>query len=371
MTDVKLQSSSGIPEDKQRLLIDFWNNRKDDPPRLKEMIELVFGPGKDGRTAEGMMVKRFLVERGIKPLPSQTYVSKVAQMQLREDQKDFIGNNVALMTPTDLAKVLFKNPKLSNLSAEVKLVEAYVRSLPTEMKNVKLKPVDESFEYKPPKTFEQSLARINRYVFPNLDKNKLTNFQKKQIRVTMAYLHNFRFGFIMKQLPSPDHRELMESSFIDYVHDKEDLNAEELNLYMNLALDIVNLQDTQQIIHQLTELQKQCAVDSEGKKLSMSLAEAIHHAQGEYNQNKSRQHKLAQDLAGKRAERLDLLVKKNASILNLVELWTEEKEREKMIKLAQMLEQRLADEIDSLTSVDDLKARVYGISKAEVLGFEE
>lgn len=371
---VKQQSTEQISltKEQQTKLIEFWNSRPETPPRLKEMIEAVFGAGFDGRSNQGIAVKKFLVQRGIKPLAAQEYVSKTASLSLREDQKEFIANNASLMTPTDIAKVLFKEPKINNLSAEARLVASYIKTIPiTMIHGIPTNKDNTSYEYKPPKTFEQALARINRYIFPAIDKDKLAPRQKNQITVTMNYLHNYRFRYIMKALPTDPHRELFESTFIGYIYDKDDLSVEQLNLYMNLALDIVHLSDTQSIIHTLTELQKQCATDSDGKKMSMALAEAIHHAQGEYNQNKQRQQKLVESLAGRRAEMLDLLVRRNASILNLVELWTEEKERDKMLQLAKLMEDKVTTEMDKLSSVDDLKARFYGITRSEVLGFEE
>jgi len=104
-----------------------------------------------------------------------------------------------------------------------------------------------------------------------------------------------------------------------------------------------------------------------GEKISMSLVEAISTSRNEYNQSVSRQQKLLQDLKVKRSDRLSKQVKENASILNLVELWKEEESRKEMIRLAEMRKELLSKEVERLSTIDEIKARILGLSKDEVL----
>jgi hypothetical protein len=99
----------------------------------------------------------------------------------------------------------------------------------------------------------------------------------------------------------------------------------------------------------------------------MSLVESISSARTEYNQCVNRQQKLLNDLKIKRSERISKQVKENASILNLVEAWKEEESRMKMIKLANMRKQIVEKEIENLSSMDELKSRIFGLSKDEGL----
>lgn len=181
------------------------------------------------------------------------------------------------------------------------------------------------------------------------------------------YLNSFRLKYVVDSFEENSDKELFESSFIGYTWDKPDLTAEEVDSYINLALDIVNLANTQKQINRLTKLLNETADDTEGKRISMSLAETIHNAQTEYHQNKTRQQKLAEGLQGKRSERINAQIKSNASILNLVSLWKEETERKKLIKYAKFQEQKLVEEIDRLTSLDDLKCKIFGVSKEEII----
>jgi len=357
-----------LTKEQEEKVVAFWNERKDNPPSLKEIIALVFGSDCDGRSKEGIAVKAFLATKDIKARPANEYVSKVASMSLTEEQKEYVGNNCSTSSPTEMAKILFKNNELNALSAEARLIATYIKTLPIEV----YLPVDESsigFKYRPPKTYEQALNRINKYVHPKIDPKKIMPRQKADVMATMGFLHSFRFGYTMNLFARVENKELFESTFICYVYDKADLTAEEVDAYINLALDVVNLANTQQQIDRLTVLLTTCAEDSDGRRVSMSLTDAIHNAQTEYHQNKTRQQKLVQDLQGKRSDRINTLLKQNASILNLVGMWREEEERNKLLKYAQLEEVELDKEIVRLTTMEDIKARIIGISPEEVKGF--
>ena len=99
----------------------------------------------------------------------------------------------------------------------------------------------------------------------------------------------------------------------------------------------------------------------------MSLVEAINTAQNEYHQSVNRQQKLLESLKEKRSDRLKNQLKENASILNLVEMWKSEESRTKMIKLANMRKEAVAEEVEKLSTMDEIKARIMGISEDEVL----
>jgi len=59
-----------LNEDQQLALLNEWNNRPDNPPYIKELIELIFPDVpeemKDGRSKYGRAVKKFLSERSLK-----------------------------------------------------------------------------------------------------------------------------------------------------------------------------------------------------------------------------------------------------------------------------------------------------------------
>jgi aminopeptidase N len=104
-----------------------------------------------------------------------------------------------------------------------------------------------------------------------------------------------------------------------------------------------------------------------GDRIPMTIIEASNTARTEYNQCVQRQQKLLNDLKVKRSDRLSKQIKENASILNLVQLWKEEDSRKKLIKLGEIRKKALSDEISNLSSMDEVKARILGLSDDEVL----
>ena len=85
-----------LNKDQQLILLNEWNNRPDDPPYIKELIELAFPDipedMQDGRSKYGRAVKKFLSERSIKAKVSHKYYPK-EKIELTEDQQEFISNN--------------------------------------------------------------------------------------------------------------------------------------------------------------------------------------------------------------------------------------------------------------------------------------
>lgn len=347
-------------------IITFWNSRPERPPSLKEITDHIFvGQDLDGRSKEGMAIKDFLGSRQIIPKTLTTYESKTASIEITDEQKAFISNNPE-MTGIQITKILFKNPTLDKSTAEYKAVKAYKNQLVGRYNKVK-----ETGEYEPPDNLDETLVRINKYVVKPLDTEKLTPKDKTDIQATMSYLNNVLFINTMSQFDNGDHRRILESQFIQFIYDKADITPEELTLYINLALDSVQVNQIQEQINYYSELQRNCAENSEGRQMSMTLADNLHHLRTEYHQNKIRQQKSIEALQGKRAERLDGQLKSAGSLLNLVRMWQDENERRKIIALALQEEELLRSEGKRLASVDEIRAKILGISIDDLFEFND
>tara|TARA_B100000700_G_C14681715_1_gene685675 strand:- start:441 stop:737 length:297 start_codon:yes stop_codon:yes gene_type:complete len=98
----------------------------------------------------------------------------------------------------------------------------------------------------------------------------------------------------------------------------------------------------------------------------MSLVEAIGKTETEYNQSVNRQQKLLGDLKEKRSDRLKTQIKENASILNLVRLWKEEESRKNLLHLAEIRKKTVDDEVQKLSDMDEVKARILGLGEDEI-----
>jgi hypothetical protein len=355
-----------LSQEQKDLIIKTWNDRKDNPPSLQELTQIVFPdiPNIDGRSKYGKAVKNFLASRELKVKTKSEYTPK-DRIDFTQEQKDYITNNASSMSAVDLARDLFNNYGLNNLSIEARSIQEYLDSLPKQIQSNTSDREDDQGDYKPPKNLERALVRVNKYVLNGMDKDKLTAKQKKDLTSLISYLHTYRFLHQIGTYVTSQDRELFESSFIRYAYDKSDLTQEEVDQYIILATEVVISSNIQRTIQ---TLQEQIDIEmSSGNRIPMPLIEAVTSARTEYNQCVTRQQKLLNDLKVKRSERLSNLVKENASILNLVQMWKDEDTRKEMIKMADMRREILKGEVGRLSSMDDVKARIFGLTEEEVL----
>jgi hypothetical protein len=334
---------------------------------LMHLIQDVAGfKGRDGRSKEGRAVKAFLSEIDLNAVPASEY-QKVDKPELLEEHKEFIRNNKGTMKYVEMSRILFGNEKLTSLSAETRMVTEYCKSLDGESFEA---PEAEQgrYEYKAPKHPDRVLSRVNRFILDSgIDKDKVTPRQKKDLEKLMGYLHTFRFCHQMSNYNNETERELFESSFVRYTYNKPDLTQEEVDQYIVLSGEVVIASNIQRRVGRLQNLLDETASDNEGRRISMSLVEAISTAQNEYNSCVNRQHKLLNDLKQKRSDRLSKQVHDNASILNLVETWKDDESRKELIKMAELRKKTIKDEINKLSTMDEVKARIFGISTEEAI----
>ena len=221
--------------------------------------------------------------------------------------------------------------------------------------------------YTPPKSEARALVRVNKYVYNGIDKTKITPKIKRNLYTLIGYMHTFRFLHQISTYGIETDRELFESSFVRYTWDKPDLTQEEVDQYIVLSAEVVIASNIQRRVERLQQLLDQCAEETEGRRMAMSLVEAINTAQTEYNQCVNRQTKLLNELKEKRSQRMSKIMQESASILNLVELWKDEESRNKMIKIAELRKKNISTEIDRLSSMEEIKSRILGISEEEIL----
>lgn len=355
-----------LTEDQQLKLLKEWNSRPDNPPSLSELVKLAFGREElDGRSKEGKAVKQFLASRQIKPKKSHEYEAK-GLINLTDEQKEYISNNCHTMTGLEISKILFKNDNLTNLSQETRSVLEYMRNIPNNIKYQQEQNENAaSEEYRPPRSEERMIAKINKYILDGIDKSKMTHKTKREISSLIGYMNTFRFTHQINLYDDERDRELFESSFVRYTYDKSDLTQEEVDQYIVLATEVVISSNIQQTINALQN-QIDLSIQEDGK-IPMALVEASNTARKEYNDCVNRQQKLLNDLKVKRSEKLSKQVKETASIINLVQMWKEEESRQKLIRMAEMRKKVIEKEIDRLSTMDEVKCKILGISKDEIL----
>jgi hypothetical protein len=357
-------------------------------PNLSELTKKVFNDDSlDGRSKQGRCIKEYISEFKIGKVKVNV-IEKVDPYVLTEDQKEKIKNARKEKDFSTLlfARNLFDNNAISSLHREYRAVNEYIKLLDEEedRKSLRIsdsgdfesivynpssnakKPALAVDQYRPPATFVQVIARINKYLNYGWKEDSLKRAQIKCVESLSSYLKIFRFLYQINNYSRQEDRELFEDAFIRYTHDKDDLTQEELDQFITLSNEVVIAADIQRRIEYLRMALDDMASESDGRKISMSLNEAINNAQTEYNQCISRQDKLYKSLTVNRSKRIEEKRSENASILNLVYAWKQEENRERMIALAERQREALKEEVQKLSSVDEFKAIIRGIDPKEI-----
>lgn len=360
---------NGLSLDKQTEVLQKWNESLESPPSLNELVSVGFpdDPDPDGRSKNGRLTKEFLSSRKIKARGSQVYVPS-KKFELTEEHKQYIAENASIMRPIDIGRTMTGKPELTNLDLEVRAVRGYIEELRKSTGSFyEDRTVQEVEMWKPPSTFSKTLSKVNKYIHFKVKEDKITITQKKCINALMGYLHSYRFIHQISNISNEGDKTLFESSFVRYTNDKSDLTQEEVDQYIVLSIEVVLSSNILNRIERLNGMLDTTASDTEGRKISMGLVESIRHAQTEYNQSVTRQQKLLESLKEKRSYRLSKQIKENASILNLVQLWKDEESRLELLELAKKQKDLIRDEVVRLSSLDEVKCRIMGLSEEEAI----
>lgn len=361
-----------LTPEQENIILEAFN--KPDVPSIVDLIKLAFpGTEADGRSKWGRAIKILLSQRGLKATTTTEYIP-VEKIELNDAQKEFIRNNRATMNPMEMGKILFNNPALSNLNIETRTISEYIKSLDitSPLPEIVAAPVNDvpEGEYSPPKSISGALQRVDKYVFTHgIDKETMTAQQKAGLEALLSYLNTFRFVHQINLYESQASRNLFESSFVRYTYDKPDLTEEEVDQYINVSHDNVSMSSTQVRMEHLSAMMDEVTTQDvdERARISMSLVEAINSLSTEYNQIAKRQQSLLGDLKQKRSDRIAQLRSANASILNLVQLWKEERSRLKLIHLADAKKELLKKSVGELSEMSELHARVLGLNPEEII----
>jgi hypothetical protein len=349
-----------------------WNDLSQSPPSLVELIKICFGVDEDGFGKHGLAVRKFLAESKIRSKTKTPLERRInVPSELTEDQKLYISNNISTLKPLEIAKFLFDNEKISAASMEFKLVSDFIKTIPSHLKEVggKDENSDGLGKYRPPKTPLAAARRVNSFIYncintSDIEKNsKLLNCLNQFIR----FCHMPRFVLNFDAYKAQEDKDLFESTYVRYVWDKPDLTEEELDIYVNLCADIVNLTNLEKEKDYLISLRDSCAEDTEGKRVSMSIVQALADLRSEIDDAYKRIKTTAESLQGKRNERIDVKTKENASLVNLIDFWRNYENRQQILRLAEARKKNLKTEIERIETMSDLVMEVYGIGKDEAI----
>lgn len=348
-----------LTEEQKEIILNRWNQDNENPPSLKELTSLCFGDDVDTRSVYGRAIRKFLSTRKLKAKVTSVYEKK-GDLELTEEQREYIANNASTMNALEMAKVLFNNLNLTNLNQEVRTVANHLKTLPTNIFQDMEQIPDE--EYKPPKTIEHAKVRVNKYTFKGITQQDLELTKiRKNLESLIRYCHLHRFVMTYNAYDSTRERDLFEGCYVRFIWDKPDLTEEEVDMYINLCCDIVQHNNMQNELALLTRAQQDAFRNND--RAAMSLVEAIESLRRAINDNEKRQKDLTKSLQGERSDREKRKLQENASVLQLVEAWRTEEKRKQLIDIANMRKQKVKEEIKRLDTIDALKAEIWGLDK--------
>lgn len=325
--------------------------------KLKDIVAKACGSQFDLRSSKADAVRDFLTSRGASPaLPVAPKV-----VILTEDQKATIASMATTTKPLEIARLIFKNQKLTHASLECRVVRECYDSLDIPDKLSQ----DESLtSYHPPANESQAINRVNRYVLDAIDVGKPTQRQREGIQKLIRFMRTQRFLQEVGLLKSQGERLLFESSFVRFCHDKPDLTEEEIDLYINVCVDIISYKRMQSELNQLTEARDTAIEDDQ--KIPMAIVDSIGKLRSDMDDCIKRQQSTLKDLNGKRGDRLKEIHNNNSSILSLIHAFQEKDKRDKILLLIEARKDAVLNEVDRLSTMDGLCVEVLGIHRDEI-----
>ena len=341
---------------------DFLRENASKPPDLIHLTRECFkNDSLDGRSKEGRAVRKFLVENSIEF--RTTSRQPVENIEITTEQREFIIQQAEEgLSSLEIARIIFPSRRVRPLSNEQRTVLATIREV-----NPDILPSQDSgalHSYISPKSPSRIIKKINDATGLGLDEPKLNRQKQICVEKLRTNLSNSRFLKIINNYLNEEDRVLFEHEFIRLTWDKPDLTADEINLYLNVCKEVINLEVISAHLNKLNNMFDEA---DEQQEMSIRLAEIIKAKSSEYHQCETRIENLTKKLQGDRGERMKKMQKENASFLSIVQLFQEEEERKTMARIAEMQKEAVKKEAERLEGMAEWKARVLGIGQQDVL----
>ena len=221
-----------------------------------------------------------------------------------------------------------------------------------------------SYKYISPKTSTVIVNKINEVSGAEWQPNKLSLLQRDSVESLRRFLASPRFVQTIGAYLDASDRELFEAEFVRATYDKSDLTTDEVNLYINVCIDYINLKHIQKAMNKLDKMFDEAESQQE---MTVRLAELLKTKSEEYNQCEKRMESLIQKLQGDRSKRINAQKERYASILSLVQIFQDEEERKRMVMIAELQKAALEDEAERLETMPEWKARILGVGQSDVM----
>jgi hypothetical protein len=340
------------PEQKQ-FIAENWKNMD----FISLVREAFHNKELNGRSKEAKLVQKFLGT-------GKTKKEKIATLELTGSQKEYIENTVDLMTPHEMAKIIFDNKDLKPISKEVDLINSYVKTL-----NKKEQFPHEDYaqeDYRPPDQISAVVAKVNKFLGKDINHKTMPTIQRKTMEAVRNFLNAPRFLQTINSYISQRNRDMFEQEFVRSVFDKPDLTPDELNIVITMC-QLYNQQVTLHRHLDMLNIKYEENLNEQDGKISMALAEMVKAKSAELEKCNKAISDLVKFLSGERSKRQEKQGAGNVSIARLVEWVRDEAERKKALQRAELQTQEDEAEVKRLEEISDTKARILGISKSELL----
>jgi HPt (histidine-containing phosphotransfer) domain-containing protein len=331
-----------------------------------------------GRSWQSRLIRDFMIDAGVitgkKQHPNlqkrnDIPVPPKQTTALNKEHMEFIDQNIKTgISIKNIAQILFHKEYDGATSLNVfitpqyRAIHKYVKEKYPEFIPVNESEVDETYAI--PRIIGSCIKKVNKWTGKNLNEESLSMKDRRNMEKLLLYLQSPRFVQIYNSYVCASDKEMFESEYVRATHDKADLTVDEVNLYIGLSMDYVLIKQINEKKNKLNQIFH----ETEGQHdMSMKLTEMLKSVSEELNQTSARIEKTIHKLNGSRSERLKHQLQSNASILSLVELFQDEKERTLMVMQAELQKKLIGEEADKLESMSAWKARVLGISKEDAI----
>lgn len=349
-----------LNEDQKKVIEE--ENKEGEVFNLKSLTQKVFGSDElDGRSRESKALVSYLKEKGYE-YTTNIHV-RLKPIKFNQEQKDIIIEQARLgVSSLEIAKGLFPDKDIAPLSNEQRCVLGYIREFNPDFWPTKDGGALE--EYTPPRAMSRVIMKINAATGEKLVEGKLNRQKTICVQRLQINLCNSRFLKIINNYINRQDRELFEQEFVRLTWDKPDLTADEINLYLNVCKEIINLEVISAHLNKLNEM---FDVADDQTEMTVRLAEIIKTKSQEYHQCENRIENLTKKLQGDRSARLLKNQKQNASFLTIVQAFQEEEERQNMLKMAEMQRKLVKKEALNLENMQEWQARILGLSMNDIV----
>jgi hypothetical protein len=343
-----------LNDEQKKFIRDNFKNT----PDLLELTRALFKRDDiDGRSKEGRVVRKFLAEED---LDYQTrYRPRMEDIELTDQEVEFIKAQAQNgLSAFQISEILFPDIAIVRFCKHHITVLDFLREYEPAFVHDTESAINRT--YCPPKLFSTTLNKIREFTLIEIEEEKLSYDQKDCVESLTRALSAPRLIQVISNYSNMKDRLLFEAEFVRATWDKPDLTSDEINLYINVCVDYINLKNISGHIEKLNTMFNEC---QDQQDMTVRLAEVLKSKTDEYDKCEKRMESLIKKLNGDRAERLKNRHSESATILSLVKNFQAEAERRRMIRLADMQKQLVEEETTRLDNMDSWKAKILGISK--------